>query len=231
MSPHPIRRRVLQVFGVCAALGTLGVAVIGFAHTELGRPLLQYIPGMGACPLDGVDLTAEDRMRLRGEVLASVAGDTAAGSRQVLSFELGRTTVDEVSAWAKSHGISCAPGRKVALRCDSVPAQSTGQATAFDEVSFDFDPQGRLLMVEGSASLQDAAQAAGYVAARELALRDLLGEPTTSRGAARAETVTAGALSQISREYQHSDVHTKVVATNLGHGRFTIREYHQLIPG
>jgi hypothetical protein len=118
MSPHPIRRRVLQVFGVCAALGTLGVAVIGFAHTELGRPLLQYIPGMGACPLDGVDLTAEDRMRLRGQVLASVAGDTAAGSRQVLSFELGRTTVDEgVGVGEEPRNFLCpGPQGRAALR-------------------------------------------------------------------------------------------------------------------
>jgi hypothetical protein len=231
MSGHPIRRRVLQILGVSAALGVMGVAVIGFAHTEHGRPLLKYIPGMGACPLDVAPLTAEDRMRVRGEVLAPLLGDQAAVSRKALAFELGRTTADEVSTWATSHRIACAPGRKLALRCTSVPAQSTGQATAFDAVSFDFDMDGRLVMVEASASLDDAAKAADYVATRDLALRDNLGAPTTSRGAARAETVTRGALSQILREFRRSDVRAQVVATNSGLGRFTIREFHQFTAG
>jgi hypothetical protein len=231
MRHHSIRRRALQVLGLSAALGMLGVAVIGFAHTEYGRPLLAYIPGMGACPLDVAPLTAEDRMRIRGETLAPLAGEQAAGSRHALAFELGRTTADEVSAWASSHQISCAPGRKLALRCTAVPAGATGQATAFDVVSFDFAPDGRLLMVEGSASLDDAARAAEYVATRDLALRDSLGAPTTSRGDAAAATVTVGPLSQILREFRSSDVHAKVVATNSGQGRFTIREFHQLIAG
>lgn len=231
MSGHPIRRRVLRVLGVCAALGVMGVAVIGFAHTEAGRPLLQYIPGMGACPLDVAPLTAADRMRVRGEVLAPLAGDHPAASRQALGFELGRTTSDQVSTWASAHDIVCAPGRKLALRCTSVPSQAMGQATAFDEVSFDFDMDGRLVMVEASASLDDPAKAADYVAARDVALRDNLGAPTTSRGAARAESVTHGSLSQILREFRCSDVRAKVVATNSGPGRFTIREFHQLTTG
>ena len=226
-----ILRRVLQTLKVSAVLGVLAVAVIGFAHTEHGRPLLQYIPGMGACPLDAAQLTAEHRTRVRDELLAPLAGDQSAASRRVLGFELGRTTADDVSAWAALHGISCAPARKLALRCMTVPASTTGQSTAFDEISFDFDVDGRLVMVEGSASLQDATLAADYVATRDVALRDQLGEPTTSRGAARAETVTVGLLSQMEREFRSSDVRATVVATNRGQGRFTIREFHQLIAG
>ncbi len=209
----------------------MGVAVIGFAHTERGRPLLQYIPGMGACPLDAAPVTAEDRMRLRGEVLATRTGEHAARSRHALAFELGRTTTADVSAWAAVHDISCAPARKLALRCTPVPAQSIGQPTGFDEVSFDFDLNGRLVMVEASASLNDATRAADYVATRDLELRDNLGAPMSSHGAARAEAVTTGPLSQISREFRCSDVRAQVVATNSGLGRFTIREFHQLTAG
>ncbi len=229
MTRRPIRRRVLQALGALTGLTVLGVALIGFAHTESGRPLLRYIPGMGACPL-GAPLTAEDRTRVRGELLAPLAGEGAAGSRRVLAFELGRTTAADVSAWASSHGITCGPGRKLALRCTAVPARSLDEVAAFDEVSFDFDTAGRLVMIEGSASLDDPSRAAGYVAARDLALRDHLGAPTTSRGDARPEAVH-GALSQISREFRRSDVRAQVVATNSGRGRFTIREFHQLITG
>jgi hypothetical protein len=225
MTRHPIRRRILQLLGATAALGVLGVAVIGFAHTETGRPLLQYIPGMGACPL-GPPLSAEDRMRVRGELLAPLAGVGAATSRRVLAFELGRTSAADVSAWAASHAIQCAPGRKIGLRCTAVPADALGQTHAFDEVSFEFDAGDRLISVEGSANLQDAAVAIDYVATRDLALRDQLGEPTASR-----DTALAGPLSQMSRDFRRSDIRAHVNATNMGRGRYKIREFHQLIEG
>ena len=231
MTPRPLRRRVLRAFMAVASLGLLFVAVIGFAHTETGRPLLRYIPGMGACPLDGANLTAADRTRIRGELLAPLAGEGAAISRRVLAFELGRTTADEVSAWATSHGVTCGPGRKLGVRCTAVPASSLAATTAYDQIDFDFDGEGRLVALVGSASLVDPDQAAGYVASTELALRDRLGAPTTSRGAADAATVSRGPLSQISREFRSSDVRAQVAATNNGHGRFTIREVHQLIAG
>ena len=230
MTRRPILRRVLQVLGALTGLAVVGVAVIGFAHTERGRPLLRYIPGMGACPLDASTLTAQDRSRVRGEVLAPYAEGHAASSRRALAFELGRTTADDVSAWATSHGITCGPARKLGLRCTAVPARSLDEVAAFDEVAFEFDADGRLVTVTGSASLADATLAADYVAARDLALRDHLGAPATSHGDARAEAVR-GALSQISREFRRSDVRAQVIATNSGRGRFTIREFHQLIAG
>lgn len=230
MTTRPLRRRILQALVGSSVLVVLGVAVIGFAHTEAGRPLLRYIPGMGACPL-GPPLTAEDQTRVRGEILAPYAGDHPAASRRVLSFELGRTTSAEVSAWATHHGLACAPGRRLALRCTGVPAQSLDQVAAFDAVSFDFDAEGRLVTLEGSASLTDPALAAGYVAARDRTLRDQLGAPVTTRGEAQAAVVAAGPLSQISREFRSSDIRTHVAATNDGHGRYNIREFHQLITG
>lgn len=230
MNRHPIRRWALRAFLGAATLAALGVAVIGFAHTEPGRPLLRYIPGMGACPLDA-PLTAADRTRVRQQVLAPLAGEHPAASRKVLTFELGRTTRADVTAWAAAHAIACQPGRKLALRCLSVPSSALDQVTAFDEVSFDFGPDDQLTTLDGSSSLDDAALAADFVATRDRTLRDQLGAPTTVRGEANAETVNVGPLSQISREFRFSDVHTRVIATNSSRGKFAVREFHQLIAG
>lgn len=231
MHEHPVRRRIFQAVRLTVALVVVFVAVVGFAHTEHGRPLLRYIPGMGACPLDGVVLSAEDRARVRGEVLAPLAGERAAASRRALAFELGRTSVADVTAWAAEQGVTCSPGRKLGMRCTTVPARSLAGVAEFDEVSLEFDADGRLAAVEGSASLTDPARAAEYVATRDRALRDSLGEPVTIRGDAVATTVARGPLSQIAREFRTRDVRAGVVATNSGGGRFTIREYHQLIAG
>lgn len=231
MPRHSLRRRALQALKVSTTLLVLGVAVIGFAHTQYGRPLLRYIPGMGACPLDAAPLTIADRARVRATLLAPLAGEHAAASRRVFDFELGSTTAAEVSAWSATHGLACESGRKLALRCTKSPTGSFGLDTAFDEVAFDFDAGGRLVTVEGSANLGDAARVANYVEARDQTLRDRLGPPTTIRGEARPEVVTVGPLSQIFREFRSSDVRAQIVATNRGRGRFTIREYYQLIAG
>lgn len=224
------RRRVLQVLGAASALSIAFVALVGVAHTEFGRPLLRYIPGMGACPLDVATLTAEDRMRVRGEQLAALGGEGEARSRNALAFELGTTTRADIDAWASSHDVQCAPGRSTALRCDDVPAAALGKH-GFDEVSFEFDTAGVLLTVESSGHAADAASAAEYVARRDASLRAVLGEPTIVHGDAVAASVSRGPLSQISREFRCSDVRARVIATNLGRGRYGVREFHQLVTG
>lgn len=230
MTKHPIRRRLFQLFGATAALGVAFVAVVGVAHTDFGRPLLRYVPGMGACPLDTATLTAEDRIRVRGEQLAALAGEGEARSRVALAFELGTTTRADIDVWATAHELHCAPGRSLALRCDDVPAAALGERS-FDEVSFEFDTTGVLLTVESSGHAADAASAAEYVARRDISLRAVLGEPTIVHGDAVAASVARGPLSQISREFRRSDVRAQVMATNLGRGRYGVREFHQLVSG
>lgn len=193
---HLIRRRMLQVVGGLSILGASFVAVVGVAHTDFGRPLLRYIPGMGACPLDAAALTAEERMRVRGEQLAAVAGEGAAPSRAVLAFELGVTTRADLDQWAVTHDLVCAPSRSMSLRCDGVPAAALG-GTGFDELSFELSPRDVLLAVEGSATVADADGAAKWIARRDELLRGALGEPTQTRGDAVAGDVSRGPLSTI----------------------------------
>lgn len=207
----------------------LGVGLIGFAHTKAGRPLLRYIPGMGACPLDVATLTEDDRRRVRAEVLAPFAGERAATDRRALAFELGRTTASDVTTWASSHGVQCSPGRRLELRCEEIPGAAIEHASGFDVVSFDFDDTGALVAIEGSAILDTADGAAAWIADRDRALQTRMGDPAIRTGESVAGDVSRGLMSQISREYRGSDVRAKVAATNTGRGRFAVREYHQLV--
>jgi hypothetical protein len=231
MSAHPVRRRIFAALGITSGLALAMVAVIGVAHTEFGRPLLRYIPGMGACPLDVAPLTAAERLRVRNDTLVALGGEGVATSRAALAFELGSTGRTDVEHWAAEHGLQCVAGRKLALRCADVPAAALVGEGGFDEVSFDFDLDGRLVMLEGSSSVADAQSAVDYLTRRDQSLRSSLGQPTIIRGDATATAVSRGPLSQISREFRRSDVRASVIATNFGHGRFGIREFHQLIAG
>jgi hypothetical protein len=140
-----------------------------------------------------------------------------------------------VEQWAAQHDLTCAPGRRLALRCTDVPSVALAGALAddarFDELSFDFDLDGRLVMLEGSSHVADAQAAVDYVARRDVSLRAALGAPTAVRGETTATSVSRGPLSQISREFRRQDVRAKVVATNFGQGRFGVREFHQLVAG
>lgn len=235
MTAHPNHRRIFAALGITTGIVALLVAVIGVAHTPFGRPLLRYIPGMGACPLDAAPLTAEDRMRVRGDTLAALGGQGVATSRVALRFDLGTTARAEVEGWAAEHGLACAPGRKLALRCTDVPsgalAGAVTEGVRFDELSFDFDLEGRLVTIEGSSHVADAQTAVDYVASRDASLRAALGAPSVMHGEADAKSVSRGPLSQISREFRRQDVRAKVVATNFGRGRFGLREFHQLVTG
>ena len=65
-----IRRRVVRGCVAVTGLGVAFVALVGYAHTEAGRPLLRYLPGMGgSCPhAELAQMSAVDRDRAREPV-------------------------------------------------------------------------------------------------------------------------------------------------------------------
>ena len=106
-------------------------AVVGFAHTRPGRPLLAWLgktTGLGAkrgggCPL-GYDQTATPAQREAARARFAVAhgGSERASSKPALGFTLDRTTRSDVLEWAAVHGVSCAAGKGAAdLGCAQVP--------------------------------------------------------------------------------------------------------------
>jgi hypothetical protein len=99
-----VRRRRWTV-GLAGALAaaTLGV---GALHLPAARPLLALI---GACPVGRASASEiEDARRI---ALRSLRGDTRAPARPALSFELERTTLDDVRAWARERAESRATCR------------------------------------------------------------------------------------------------------------------------
>lgn len=225
-------RRIRNAAIALTALGGAFVGVLGFAHTEHGRPLLRYLPGMGSsCPVQTTAMAPTERDRVRVETLASVRGEQSAGTSAALTFELGTTGRSDVVAWAIAHSIECRLEPSSALRCTDVPADALGTGMATDDVAFAFDAGDRLVAVDTSSRVADAETAARFVDRRTTALRSALGEPSQLAGEPTAAYVGRGALAQFSAEFRRAELRAKVIATNLGRGRFTVRELYQSIPG
>ncbi len=215
------RRRILA----WAGSATLAfVAFVGFAHTSAGRTFLSWLPGVG-CPLDRAPLTAERRDQTRTAILAAYEGEDPASTRTVLGLELERARFDDVVAWAADAGVACAPASDASsLQCPAVPL---GDATGVGR--FSFDGGGRLVAFDVSRRDADAGRAAAFVRERAQTLRADHGEPTSHRGEASEAFLRRGALGQVAYEYRFSDMRTTLSATNLGHGRYLVRETWQAV--
>ena len=131
--PRAARRVLFPTLG----LVVLGTALMGFAHTPAGRPLLRWmgmsIKGAG-CPL-GYDVKAspEQKEAARRNFAAIHRGSSPARARPALGFGFEETTREQVRAWADSHGVKCAAPRsgaesrlrappRLALSRDGAPA-------------------------------------------------------------------------------------------------------------
>jgi hypothetical protein len=222
------RRKWLRALGVLALGSAAFVAVVGFAHTPAGRPLLRYLPGMGtSCPhAAAATMTADDRDRVRERTLAQYRGDSPAASRDAAGCQLGLASRADVERWAAAHAVSCTAAGS-GVRCDAVPAGALPPGHVADAISFGFDARDTVVSVDLSSRLADAAIAAQWAERTDARLRAQLGEPTVSRGEATAVFMARAPLAQVASEFRRTELRAKVSVTNLGHGRFAARETYQ----
>ena len=151
-----------------AATVAVGAAAIASLHSPWARPLLRRLGGCPAARATPEQVEAAQRgawRRLRGAGAAPV--------RPALGFALERTTLADVHAWARAHGLACAQERAGALyRCGPVPASAVtpGASGTYDDVAFGFRLADRRLVnlttlrtgldpEDAEARLHDAAKA------------------------------------------------------------------------
>lgn len=193
------------------------VALVGVAHTDLGRPLLALLRGAPGCPI-GAEVDPEGWARARARVTASLRGDSPSPSRSVLDVELGATRT-EVLAWANDRE----------LRCTALTERLQCPDPVLDgAIRFGFDPQGILVDVERSVRTDRPEHA---LAAADGLQRDLAATtpPTRVRGRDTVAYLSAGALRQTEREYRFSDMRARVTATNLGARGYLVRGVYQAL--
>lgn len=230
-------RKLLMAMAVLVVAAT---AIIGFAHTRPGRPLLAYMPwgkaAEGLCPL-GYDApaTAAARLAARQQFAAAHRGDARAPSRPALGFTLDQTSRAEVLAWAVAKGVSCTqPKRGHDIECENVPAEAlplSGPKFAMVPLRslwLDFGGRDELVSIialRRHGRLDDIVEAFGMFRST---LDENAGQATEVQAADAKAELQAGLLRQSMAEYKFTNYHARARVTHMPDDFVLTEEYRSL---
>ncbi len=238
--------RALKITAVSGlALGSVFTGVVGFAHTQPGRPLLALMGRAmgsragktgGKCPL-GYDVkeSPEEKEAARRQFAASHAGVDRAQARPALGFELDKTTRADVTSWARAHDIKCVvPKSGSDLDCSDVPAEALPDretGIGLHSLWFTFglgDTLTSAVGVRRDTSVELISSTFKRVTddvSREA------GPPSKTEGDPSPATLSSGALYQASAEYRFRNYFVVARATNMGKVQgFVITEEYRSLP-
>jgi hypothetical protein len=239
-------RRALKVGAVSsAALGIAFTAIMGFAHTPKGRPLLALMGrAMGAhsgssgakCPL-GFDhnKSPQEKEVERQRFAVAHGGPGHAPARPALGFQLDTTTRSDVTAWASAHGVSCSvPKSGSDLDCSNVAGSAlpTPDPTGigYQSIWFTFGTGDRLIATVGIRQDGRANEmSTAFVGVVNDVTREA-GTPTKTQGDPSPASLASGALYQASAEYRFHNYFAVARVTNMGAKGFVLTEEYRSLP-
>lgn len=214
-----IQKRTMIKVATWSGAGLLALtALVGFAHTPAGRPLLALLGAAPGCPvLANVDpIKAQEN---RQAWVAKKAGNQPAPAHPALDFELGRTLQPEVTQSLAKQGTTCSLTRKgTALECTG------GQ----ENMVLQFDGTQRLVAVDVFHHPRTSESALVLLNDAERGLTAKLGQATHERGERSASYLGEQRFRQVALEYRYSDYTARVAATNFGDG-LRVREQYDLL--
>lgn len=219
---RPPRSTVKKALVGVAITVAAATGVIGLLHTSVGKPLLAKAGGCPAnnAPPQGVEDAQKRAIRL-------TRGSAMAPARMALGFELDKTTLSDVQAWAKAHGVACKATREdTTLSCVDIPAEAlpaTFARARIDELEMSFRVNDKTLLGLSTWRWHLPED----TAARELdsvvnGLRGSLGSPTVNEGdrARLGRELFAGAIVK----YNFKDYLCTVSGMNLPEKGITLHE-------
>ena len=234
--PRTARRALVSMTGLAVAF----TAVMGFAHTPSGRPLLKWM-GMSmpqaataaGCPL-GYDVKQgpEQKEAARQRFADLHRGTGPAAARPALGFDFEQTTRARLLAWADQHGVKCVTPRSQGdLDCADVPAAlfpGTGREAGIRNLWVTFGADDRLVSVIAVSRAVDAAPISATFIAANASLARLAGPATKRDGEGSVAELQQGLLRQASTEYRFQDFYALTRVTNMGDGFVLTEEYRAL---
>ena len=221
---RPLKRGLFALSGTAAGF----FALVGVAHTDLGRPLLGLLRGVPGCPVLHGPADPARAESFRVSQLSRRTGIEPAKSRQALGFELGKTARPAVATWADSVGASCQHSG-TSLRCFGF--RETSGAPRLDDVLFQFDPAGALVAVDVLRAPSDARQALAYLEELASKLERDVGPATSEVGEQSTSYLEGQRLRRRALEFGYRDYVARASATSFGARGVRIREQYQFMPG
>ncbi len=222
--------------GLAALLVGL-TAIIGVAHTQVGRPLLAYMPWgkavKGVCPL-GYDapITAEAREAAQKRFAAQHRGEAMAVSRPALGFALAQATTADVLAWASAHGVTCQKPRMghdlecKDIKSNDLPAPDDGASVG--SLWLDFGVDGKLVSVIALRRDKNVDAIAETFNMVKETVTQAAGPPVKASQEVVRTELLAGLLRQTSAEFRFANYYALARATHMVDGFLLTEEYHSL---
>ena len=216
--------------GAFAAVALFGL--IGFAHTEAGRPLLNVLRGAPGCPVDLAALTPENVEAARIVAVGKQRGSALESSRRALGFTLGKTSKADVTAYLSGHGIACDSSRQDSvLRCSGAPGEhSPSGAPRIDDLHLQFDQSDTLVAVDLYREGTSSCAAVAWLNAMDDRLTREVGTMTDKQGEASEAFLEGGALRRAANRYRYQGYVAEVSATRFGARGVRVREQYQWVP-
>jgi hypothetical protein len=213
-----------------SAVTLAAFGLIGFAHTEAGRPLLAFLPGMeAACPVSAnADPAVVEKFRVAQ--LQKRDGEREAGGVPALGFELGKTTRAQVDAWIAARDAQCKSEREdTVLRClDVRPATET--EAPIDDLFLQFDARKRLVAVDAQRGGLTGAPAVAHLDQVAGRLGQVVGPPTKTSGNRDPAYLDAHPFARVEVQYGYRGYLAQLSAMNFGKGQVRVREQYQWMP-
>lgn len=217
--------------GVIVTVALFGL--IGFAHTEAGRPLLNALRGAPGCP---ADLAALQPDRIEASRVAAVAkrrGAAHESSRRALGFTLGETSKADVIAYLSEHTVECEDKQQGSvLRCKGAPSElSPSGAPRVDDLHLQFDEAERLVAVDLYREGTSSCAAVAWLGEMDDKLAREVGPATGKQGEVSETFLEGGTLRRASNQYRYRGYVAEVSATRFGARGVRVREQYQWVPG
>jgi hypothetical protein len=215
--------------GVLVTAGLFGL--IGFAHTEAGRPILNALRGAPGCPVDLAALEPANVEHKRIEAIAKKRGVAIESSRRALGFTLGETTRAEVTAYLSGHGVGCKEKGASVLSCESAPSElSPGSAPEIDDLHLQFDASDRLVVVDLYRQGTSSCAAVAWLTELDGKLSREVGPATGRQGELSEAFLEGGALRRAATQYRYQGYVAELSATRFGARGIRVREQYQWVP-
>lgn len=244
MAALPSLKKVLWSVAGFAAAST---ALMGFAHTKPGRPLLALMAGGkkpaleqakgegGGCPLGFSKPNAPEKDAALKQQADKLRGTERALAKPALGdFAFEKTTKTDVEAWAKANQVVCkAPKVMADLDCSNVPAELLSrekEGPAAKSVWFGFDSHDRLVSLTAIRYDKDADKAASLYAGTVGTLSKAAGPPSESVGDSSAEYLSAGLWRQARSNFAFNDYYAQTTVTHIRQGEFMFVEEYRSLP-
>lgn len=225
-------KRALKWTGLVAVLF---FAFVAFAHTPWGRPMLAWLSGVPGCPAGFGEGDPAKVEAFRRQSLAERTAGTApaqGSTRPALagvpsSFELGKTSRQEVEAWLGPAISQCKPLREgQALSCENPKLASSAAGLPVGDLHLQFDAD-VLVAVDVIYAESDATQAMTHLASVSDVLVKGVGPATKTHGEVEPTWLAAQPLRQTLREFRYRGYVAQLSVTNLGSRGIRMREQYQ----